>query len=158
METLCQIRKATKFDEFFTIDSINQSINQSIEQKAPSHSINQSIHNFPLIFIDSTNQAIKQSTYQSRDILGIPDQSINQSTDYGFKSVFSLNCRGLQVLIIFCTVLGDEKSNETVRWGKGWTEPGDCVLALGYVPTVSSMLLRSPSALSLYNCPCWYRY
>ena len=57
------------------------SINQSIKQKAPSHSItqsiNQSIRNFLLIFIDSTNQAIKQSTYQSRDISSIPNQSIN---------------------------------------------------------------------------------
>ena len=84
---------------------INQSINQSIEVKASSHSINQSIHNLLLIFIDSTNQSINQ-------VATIP------------KSVFSLNCRGLQVLIFFCTVLGGEKINGTVRWARGWSEPG----------------------------------
>ena len=39
----------------------HQSINQSIKQKAPSHSINQSIHNLLLILMDSTNPAINQS-------------------------------------------------------------------------------------------------
>ena len=45
-------------------------------------------------------------------------QSINQSTGIS-KSVFSLNFRGLQVLIDFWTVLGDEKTNGNVRWGRG---------------------------------------
>ena len=57
---------------------INQSINQTIEQKPSTHSIN-------------------QSTYQSRDISSIPNQSISQLTTIS-KSVFSLSCRGLQVL------------------------------------------------------------
>ena len=35
------------------------------------------------------------------------------------KSIFFLHCRGLQVLIVLCTVLGDEKSNRTVRLGGG---------------------------------------
>ena len=97
-----------------TSHAIHQSINQSTEEKAPSHSINQSIHNPLSIFIDCTNQAINQVTT-------VP------------KSVFSLNCWDLQVLIVFCTVFGDEKANGTVRWdrgcgGRGWTEPGDWVL------------------------------
>ena len=44
-----------------THQSINQSINRSIKQKVPSHSINQSIHDLLLIFINSTNQAINRS-------------------------------------------------------------------------------------------------
>ena len=67
--------------------SINQSIDRSIKQKAPSHSINQSIHNLLLILMDGTNQAINQSTYQSCDILKYT-QSINQSTDYPFEISF----------------------------------------------------------------------
>ena len=96
---------------------ISQSINQSIKQKAPSHSINQSIHNLLLIFIDSADQSINQSTYQSWDISSIPNQSINQGTCIS-KSVFSLNCRGLQVLMVFCIVLDDEKSHETILFSK----------------------------------------
>ena len=53
------------------------SINQSIKQKAPSYSINQSSHDLLLIFIDSTNQAINQSTNQLHD-KSIPNQSINR--------------------------------------------------------------------------------
>ena len=34
---------------------------QTVKQKASSHSINQSIHNLLLIFIDSTNLAINQA-------------------------------------------------------------------------------------------------
>ena len=80
--------------------SINQSINQSIDRsnrKAPSHSINQSN---------------KQKA---------PSHSVNQSINRSIvisKSVFSLNCWGLQVLVVFCVVLGKEKTNKTLRWGE----------------------------------------
>ena len=103
-----------------TNQSINRSINQSIDQKPPSHSINQSIHNLLLIFIDSTNQTSKQSINQLsvRDILSMPNQSINRQV-FISKSVFPLNCSGLQVLIVFYRVLGKEKTNGTVRWDRG---------------------------------------
>ena len=81
--------------------SINQSINQSIKQKSPSHSINQSIHNF-----DSINQAINQS------IKWRPFQ--NQFSPW-ILEVSRLWC-------FFCTVLRDEKSNRTVRWGRACGE------------------------------------
>ena len=103
---------------------------QSIKQKALSHSINQSINNpyYWLLLI----ARIKQSTYQPHDFLCRPNQSINQLTTIS-KSVFSLNCRGLQVLIVFCNVLGDEKTNGPWDGVGGmrkrkWTEPGDWVL------------------------------
>ena len=82
---------------------INQSINQSIDQTEEFKSL---------------NQPINQSTYQSRDILSIPNQSINQPTAVS-KWVFSLNRRGLGVLIGFCPVLGDDRTNGTVRWVRG---------------------------------------
>ena len=53
------------------------SINQSIDQTEGS---------------ESFNQPINQSTYQSRDISSIPNQSINRLTTIS-ESVFSLNCR-----------------------------------------------------------------
>ena len=98
--------------------SIDQSINRSKRRLQVIQSINQSITSswFLLIVL------IKQWTYQSRDISSIPNQSINQSINQGttiLKWVFSLNGRGLQVLIAFCTVLYDEKSNGTMRCGRG---------------------------------------
>ena len=87
------------------------SINQSIKEKAPSHSINQSIHNLLLISIKSTNQAINLSAPWH-----FKYTQINQSTTSHFKISFSLKYRGLQVLIVFCTVLGDEETNGAVRW------------------------------------------
>ena len=103
--------------------AIYQSINQSIREKAPTHSINQSIHNLLLFSIDSTNQSIN---------LSIPwhfkhTQSINQLTAIS-KSVFFLNCRGLQVLIVFSSFWLMRKVIRS--WdgvgdtGEGWTEPG----------------------------------
>ena len=78
---------------------INQSIDQSVRQKAPSHSINQSIHNLLLIFVDSTNQATNQSIDLSVPWHFKHTQSINQLT-FIPKSVFSLNCRGLRILMV----------------------------------------------------------
>ena len=54
----------------------NQSSNQSIKQKAPSHSINQSIHNWLEIFTDSTNQAINQ-LFSSGTFYVYPNPTIN---------------------------------------------------------------------------------
>ena len=117
--------------------SINQSIDRSIDQTG--HSINQSIHNLLLIFMDSTNQAINQSTYQCRDISRGPNQSINRLTLIS-NWVFSLNCRGLQVLIVFCTVLNGEKSNGTVRWGRRCGEGVNWAWRLGISISVTKLL------------------
>ena len=102
---------------------INRSINQSTNQREVCKSFNQPI-NLYLTFdlIDSTNQSINQSTnqrevcksfnqpinlYLTFDLIDSTNQSINQSIDPSTisKSVFSLDCRGLQVLIVFCTFL-----------------------------------------------------
>ena len=64
------------------------SISRSMEEKAPSHSINQSIHDLLLISFESANQAINQSTWQSRDIITILNQSINSV----WKIRLSLKC------------------------------------------------------------------
>ena len=79
-----------------------------------------------LLVIQSINQAI---TYY-RFLLIV---QINQLRKIS-KWVFSLNYRFLQVLIVFCTVLDNEKSNGTVRWGREcgggrWGEPS---LGTGY--------------------------
>ena len=86
-----------------SIDSTNQAINQSIARSNSRFQVIQSTNQS----IDSTNQTINQSTYQSCDISSIPNQSINRPTTIS-KSVFSLNCRGLEVLTVFCIDLGDE--------------------------------------------------
>ena len=79
-----------------------KSINQSIDQTEGFKSFNQPINPYLLLFL----------------LVELINQSINQQSTIS-KSVFSLNCRGLPVLIVFRTVLRDEKTNGTVRWGRG---------------------------------------
>ena len=58
----------------------------------------------------SINQPINRSEN------GPVDQSINW---LDFESIYLLISRGLLDSWVFCTVLGNEKSNGTVRWGRG---------------------------------------
>ena len=83
----------------------------------------------PLLYINhsinrSINQLLSPVTFWYT-------QSINQLTTVS-TSVFALNCRGLQVLIVFCTVFGWKKSNGTVRWGRGCEGGGATSLGTGY--------------------------
>ena len=99
------------------IETINQSINQSKGRRQVIQSTNQPINR-------STNQPINQSINLSVPWHFKCTQSINRLTLIS-KSVFSLNRRGLQILIVFCTVLDDEESNGTMRWGRGCEEGGE---------------------------------
>ena len=106
-------------------------INRSNRKLQVIQSTNQSITYYRFLLI-----ATHQSTNQSIDF-PFPwhskyTQSINQLTTTS-KSVFFMNCQGLQVLMVYRTVLGDEKTNETVRWSRGWTELVDWVL-VHYIP------------------------
>ena len=87
----------------------NQSIDRSKRRLQVIQSTNQSITYYWFLLIVLIKQSSEQSTYQSRDIASRPNQSISWLP---FENQFSLWIgRGLQVLIVFCTVLGDEKSN-----------------------------------------------
>ena len=99
--------------------SINRPINQWIDQTEGSKSFNQSI-NLWVVWHFKWIQSINQLTAVS-------------------KSIFFLNRRGLQILIDFYTVLGYEKTNRLVRWGRGYagqgegcSEPGDWVFVWGF--------------------------
>ena len=87
-----------------------------------THPFNQSLNKY-------INQSIKQ--FINPVILKCTN-SVNQLATIS-ESVFSLNCRGLQVLIALCTVLGGEKTNGTVRWGRGCGEGVNRAWGLGLV-------------------------
>ena len=104
---MCEIRVTTG------ASAIHQSINQSGRRLQVTQSINQSINlSVPCHFnhIQSINQPISPVPFQVNPI--------NQSTNHHFKISFLLELSSSRSSDGFCTVLGDKKTNGTVRWGR----------------------------------------